>query len=54
MHCVRICVCGFADKDVSFFCGDAAGRADGWAVKQKKDHSCDDRFVLFVVLVVGR
>lgn len=27
----------------SFFVGDAAGREDKWAPKQKKDHSCADR-----------
>jgi bifunctional polynucleotide phosphatase/kinase len=31
------------DKSTSFYIGDAAGRADGWKLKLKKDHSCSDR-----------
>ncbi|CAO3619613.1 unnamed protein product [Mucor fragilis] len=31
------------DKSQSFYVGDAAGRADGWKPKYKKDHSCGDR-----------
>ena len=27
----------------SFYCGDAAGRREGWAPKRKKDFSCSDR-----------
>jgi len=31
------------DFDTSFYCGDAAGRAKGWAPGRNKDFSCSDR-----------
>jgi hypothetical protein len=31
------------DISESLYVGDAAGRADGWKPKAKKDHSCGDR-----------
>jgi bifunctional polynucleotide phosphatase/kinase len=31
------------DLTQSFYCGDAAGRAQGWAPKKKKDFSSSDR-----------
>ncbi|CAO3667035.1 unnamed protein product [Umbelopsis ramanniana] len=34
---------GKIDLGESFYIGDAAGRADGWKPKAKKDHSCGDR-----------
>ncbi|KAI8576798.1 hypothetical protein K450DRAFT_255004 [Umbelopsis ramanniana AG] len=34
---------GKIDLGESFYIGDAAGRAEGWKVKAKKDHSCGDR-----------
>ena len=32
-----------ADRAASFFCGDAAGRVDGWKAGKKKDFACTDR-----------
>ena len=37
------------DMAESFYCGDAAGRREGWAPKRKKDFSCSDR--LFAINV---
>ncbi|XP_043197807.1 bifunctional polynucleotide phosphatase/kinase-like [Amphibalanus amphitrite] len=37
------------DMKESFYCGDAAGRREGWAPKKKKDFSCSDR--LFAINV---
>ncbi|KAH8549917.1 polynucleotide kinase 3 phosphatase-domain-containing protein [Umbelopsis sp. PMI_123] len=34
---------GKIDLGESFYIGDAAGRAEGWKHKAKKDHSCGDR-----------
>lgn len=31
------------DRSASFYCGDAAGRAENKILKKKKDHSCADR-----------
>ncbi|XP_037077036.1 bifunctional polynucleotide phosphatase/kinase-like [Pollicipes pollicipes] len=31
------------DMSESFYCGDAAGRLEGWQPKRKKDFSCSDR-----------
>lgn len=33
----------YTDLEESFYIGDAAGRAEGWKPKAKKDHSCGDR-----------
>jgi bifunctional polynucleotide phosphatase/kinase len=33
----------YTDLSESFYIGDAAGRAEGWKPKAKKDHSCGDR-----------
>ena len=33
----------YTDLGESFYIGDAAGRAEGWKLKAKKDHSCGNR-----------
>jgi bifunctional polynucleotide phosphatase/kinase len=33
------------DRDSSFYCGDAAGREQGWTAGRKKDFSCSDRLL---------
>ena len=46
--------CVPADKGKSFYCGDAAGRVEGWKPKAKKDFSDSDRkFAMNVGIKVG-
>lgn len=33
----------YAELKDSYYVGDAAGRAEGWKHKARKDHSCGDR-----------